>query len=109
MLKSVEVFDPAKNEWTPGLSMNQVRSGFGAAIIDGKIVVAGGELLDRREALTSVEIFDPATPTWVFAPSMPYELHGNPVATVQSVVYVLGGSDRAGAIDNKGRVLIYRP
>jgi N-acetylneuraminic acid mutarotase len=87
--------------------MNVARGGFGAAVLDGRIVVIGGEVLSGpNTALTSVEVFDPQTESWTAGPDLPVGLHGVPAAAVNSELYILGGSDRAGSIDNKGRVLI---
>jgi hypothetical protein len=90
--------------------MAVARGGLGAAVLGDRIVVAGGEVVFLGlETLDSVEVFDPAQATWSFAPVLPVPLHGVPAAGLDGVLYVLGGSDRAGAIDNHGRVLMYRP
>ena len=39
---SVEIFDPEKNEWTEGPSLNMRRSGPGCCVVDGCIYVLGG-------------------------------------------------------------------
>jgi hypothetical protein len=41
--------------------------------------------------------------------TMPVALHGLPAIGLDGRVYILGGSDRAGAIENQGRVFSYRP
>jgi N-acetylneuraminic acid mutarotase len=87
--------------------MRVARAGFGAAIMTGKIVVAGGEILSgNNRALTSVEIYDPATDSWADGPDLPIGLHGVPAVGLENTLYLLGGSDAAGGIDNRGRVLI---
>lgn len=109
-LTSVEIFAPETNAWTPGPDMDVARAGFGAAVLMDEIVVVGGEVLSgRNQALVSVEIFDPATGVWSTGPDLPLGLHGVPAAAVNGELYVLGGSERAGGIDNNGRVLIYQP
>ncbi|MGH2626452.1 MAG: Kelch repeat-containing protein, partial [Anaerolineales bacterium] len=61
-LASVEIFRPARGDWASGPPMLVPRAGFAAAVVDGRIVVAGGEvIMTGRETLGSVEIFDPAT------------------------------------------------
>ena len=109
-LASVEIFDPASGAWRAGPALNEARSGFGAAAVGGRIVVAGGEILGERpwRALASAEAYDPATAAWARLPELPAGIHGMPVAGHGGAAFVLGGSDRAGGIDNRGRVLTYR-
>jgi hypothetical protein len=90
--------------------MNERRSGFGAAVLNGQIVALGGEIIfTGRATLDSVEWFDPAAGSWIYGPAMPYVLHGVPAATVGDTLYVVGGSDVAASAINSGRLLIYRP
>ncbi len=106
-LATVEVFDPASGSWRDGPEMNEARSGFGAAVVGDRIFAAGGEILGQRPwtALASAEMYDPETGAWRLLPDLPAGIHGMPVAGYDGTVYVLGGSDRAGGIDNRGRVL----
>jgi hypothetical protein len=108
--KSAEVYDPATDRWSPVEPMHIARGGFGAATLGGIVYAAGGEVLSgNRETLRSVEAFDPATGGWVILDPIPVALHGVPMVSNEGALYLLGGSDRAGAIENEGRVLIYRP
>jgi hypothetical protein len=36
-------------------------------------------------------------------------LHGVPAVALDGRLFVLGGSDRAGAVENRGRTLAYQP
>ena len=109
-LDSVEVYDPATDRWSPGISLDHARGGHAAAVLDGKIYVMGGEVLTGTTlALDSVEVFDPATGSWSPGMPMPVALHGLPAIGLDGRVYALGGSDRAGAIENHGRVFSLRP
>lgn len=109
-LATVEIFDPASGAWRAGPEMNEARSGFGAAVVGGRIVVAGGEILGARPwtALASAEVYDPETGAWAFLPALPAGIHGMPVVGFEGTAIVLGGSDRAGGIDNRGRVLVFQ-
>jgi hypothetical protein len=75
--------------------------------MDGKIYVAGGELINILKALKSVEVFDPATKAWSFLPNLPGPLHGVPLVAVDGTLYVIGGSGRAGDVINAGRMYSY--
>ena len=109
-LATVEIFDPASGAWREGPEMNEARSGFGAAVVGDGIIVAGGEILGERPwtALASAEAYDPASAAWARLPDLPAGIHGMPVVGYEGAAFVLGGSDRAGGIDNRGRVLRYR-
>ena len=110
-LATVEIFDPASGEWRDGPSMKEARSGFGAAVVGSRIVVAGGEILGARPwtALASAEEYDPESGAWTLLPELPAGIHGMPVVGNRGTAFVLGGSDRAGGIDNRGRVLKLSP
>ena len=109
-LATVEIFDPASGEWRDGPTLNEARSGFGAATAGDRIVVAGGEILGQRPwtALASAEAYDPAAAAWTRLPDLPAGIHGMPVAGYEGTAFVLGGSDQAGGVDNRGRVLKFR-
>ena len=109
-LPTVEIFDPARGAWRAGPAMNEARSGFGAAALGDGIVAAGGEILGRRpwKALASAERYDAETGVWAPLPELPAGIHGMPLASYDGSVYLLGGSDSAGGIDNRGRVLELR-
>ena len=110
-LATVEIFDPASGTWRDGPEMNEARSGFGAAVVGDRIVVAGGEILGARPwtALASAEEYNAETGTWALLPELPAGIHGMPVVGYEGTAIVLGGSDQAGGVENRGRVLVYSP
>jgi len=57
-LCSVEKYSEAEKRWKFVASMKRGRSGFGCAVIDGKIYVAGG---DRTH---TAEVYDPIRNEW---------------------------------------------
>ena len=90
-LSSIEIYDPQADEWTAGPPLAE-RAGFAAAVVEGRIVVLGGEVLSgSRRTLDSVEIFDPAQGRWQPGPALPVPLHGVPAVSVNARLYVLGG------------------
>ncbi|HJW89281.1 MAG TPA: hypothetical protein VJ436_01430, partial [Anaerolineales bacterium] len=58
----------------------------------------------ERRALDSVEVLTPGG-GWTPGPPLPVGLHGVPAVGLGQRLFVLGGSDRAGGIQNAGRVL----
>jgi N-acetylneuraminic acid mutarotase len=108
-LNTIEIYDPESDRWELGPPMQENRSGFGAAVLNGQIVVMGGEIIySGLDTLDSVEVFDPAAGNWSFAPPMPFTLHGVPAAVSNGTLYVLGGADVAGTANNFGRTLVYK-
>ena len=100
---TIEIYDPESESWRLGPSLNEARSGFGASIIEGAIVVAGGEVFSPDEALSSVELFDARSGEWSFIVPLPHGLHGNPLIAVGSDLYLPGGSTQAAGVENDGR------
>lgn len=72
------------------------RTEVAAAVLDGRIVVAGG-LTPDGAASDRVDFYDPAANRWEPAPALPLGLHHSGMAAVGDRVYVAGGyTNRAG-------------
>ena len=87
-----ERFDPASGNWEGLPDLPTPRGSFGAALVDGRIVVVGGE--EPTRVLATVEIYDIANRTWSTQAPINTPVHGQAVAAVGSTVYVIGGADR---------------
>lgn len=95
---SVSIYDPVLARWRAGPPLNRARGGFAAAVVDGQLVVAGGELLSGGARLEpSVEVLAPGADAWQFAPDMPVALHGVGGAAAAGRFWLLGGSTVAGS------------
>jgi kelch-like protein 20/kelch-like protein 24/35 len=83
--------------------MQEGRSGFGAAVIDGSIVVAGGEVLVAPFSVrTSVERFDPAAGSWRFEAELPMPLHGTGATAYDGRMYLFGGATMPASAEVRG-------
>jgi len=72
------------------------RTEVASAVLDGRIVVAGGLTIDGA-ASDRVDVYDPATNTWQVGPALPIGLHHSGMAALDARVYVAGGyTNRAG-------------
>jgi serine/threonine-protein kinase PknK len=87
-----ERFDPESGEWVKLVDMPTPRGSYGAAYIDGRIVVVGGE--EPTRVLSTVEMYDIADSKWTTLAPIPTPRHGEMVAAVGNTVYCIGGANR---------------
>ena len=90
----VEVYDPAKNQWTYATRSPTARGDVTGAVYNGKIYVAGGEFQDTKRKMTfwAVEAYDPAKDRWDELPHLQIARHGFASAVVGNTLHVMGGS-----------------
>ncbi|MBM3450095.1 MAG: kelch-like protein [Armatimonadetes bacterium] len=96
----------AGNTWRRRAAMPTKRSGGGAAVLGGRIYVAGG----RPPGGSDFAVYDPAADTWRRLPDLPTQRNHLAMAAVDDKIYVIGG--RFGAGFNSERtpaVEIYDP
>jgi hypothetical protein len=95
---TVEIFDPVSRRWREGPFMKHARSGHAAAVVGNRIVVAGGERVDRLPAtlVPQAEIFTVGDLEWRAAPNMPVPVHGAPGASWGGRFFVISGSTLPG-------------
>ena len=100
------MYDPAVGGWVVRAPMPTARSGGGAAVIDGKIYVAGG----RPPGGSAFEVYDPATNQWERLPDLPSQRNHLAVAAVNGRIIVAGGRTGPGANAERSDVVeIYDP
>jgi N-acetylneuraminic acid mutarotase len=74
------------------------RAGGAAAVVDGLVVVAGGEgnAVTGSGVFSEVEAFDASVNRWSSLPPMETPRHGMGAAAYDGVFYVPGGATRQG-------------
>ena len=72
--------------------MHTARSGSGAAALDGRIYVVGGQ--DRAVHYSSMESYDPKERKWTMCPSMKHPRSGVATVVLDRYIYAIGGRDR---------------
>ena len=72
--------------------MHTARSGAGAAALDGRIYVIGGQ--DRAAHYSSMECYDPKERMWYMCPSMKHPRSGVATVVQGRYLYAVGGRDR---------------
>jgi predicted small secreted protein len=92
----VQRYDPKANRWTILPRAPQTVSGAGAAIVDGQLIVAGGEGV--TSVSTTVQALDVSAPnaTWTTLPSLTPGRHGLGVTAIGKTLYAIGGATKAG-------------
>jgi N-acetylneuraminic acid mutarotase len=76
--------------WVQRASLPRERREMPAAVLGGRIHLAGG-FGDDRVVLTSHEIYDPAADAWAPGPPLPSPRHHHGTAALDGKLYVVGG------------------
>ena len=63
-LKTVERYDPQKDEWEMVANMGTKRWGAGVAVMENRLWVIGGMNGAERGALPTLEVYDPHVDKW---------------------------------------------
>lgn len=110
---SVDIFDPVTRVWRPGPSLNRAHSGFAAAVVEGQIMLAGGEHPQppgvRWTMEPSLEVYSPQEGRWFTGPDIPTPVHGVGGVALDGRFYLLGGSTNPGGVGNPGIIQSYVP
>lgn len=80
--------------WTTQLADPTPREYAASAVLNGKVYVMGGQLIDNGvpgQVTHLVEIYDPASNTWSAAPPMPTARMGLVAAVIDGRIYAIGG------------------
>ncbi|XP_043679056.1 kelch-like protein 5 [Vespula pensylvanica] len=98
---SIYSFSLRENSWKSVATMWGKRLQFGAAVVDRKLIIAGGR--DGLKTLNTVECFDFSTRNWSTLPSMIVHRHGLGVAVLGGPLYAVGGHDGWSFLDTVER------
>ncbi|GMH45013.1 hypothetical protein BSKO_12970 [Bryopsis sp. KO-2023] len=90
-LKMVEVYNPYRDEWSPGPAMPSSFSFTGAAAVGSDVVVIGGTMYSAN-----VCRFDGRTRSWVGCPPLNTARVHSAITSMAGVLYVLGGRTGVG-------------
>ena len=91
VLRTVEEYDPAKNQWRRRADMRIGRSDLASGLVNGKIYAIGGSIQVgwRRK---HVEQFDPVTDTWETKSDLLEPRSTRSAHVVDGKIYVFGGA-----------------
>jgi N-acetylneuraminic acid mutarotase len=114
-------FQPCKNPvpvtmpsgtWEPRTPPALFRSETSAAVLDGKIYIAGGlagKSTFYTEITTSFEVYNPATNAWKALAPLPKALHHMAIAGARGRIYMTGGYTALDFIANNKSAWAYDP
>lgn len=97
-LKTVERYDPLRNEWTQVASMRLPRSQFGLAALQGRLYAVGGYC--GISEIEHVEHYDPLANKWTDVNGLNKARMSHGTVTYGERIYVIGGSNSVGVLDS---------
>jgi N-acetylneuraminic acid mutarotase len=90
----VDIYDPVGDGWSSGAEMLNARGGSAAGVVNGTIIVVGGEgnAAEQSGVFAQNEQYDPLADEWTALEPMPTPRHGMGAAGFDGVLYVPGGA-----------------
>jgi len=92
-LLSIEVYDPVSDKWEEFGNMTNGKAGHGSCVLNDKIYVAGGNLIEPSEdVLNDFEFYDPEENAWVNLAPLPTINTYMSLCTYKNKIYAIGGT-----------------
>ena len=91
---AVQRFDPNADRWTQLPAAPGKVSDAAAAVVGGRLIVAGGESIGT--VFNTVWAYDLVSSTWSTLPNLPAPRHGLAVAGIGNTLYAIDGASQAG-------------
>src|SRR5215207_1726465 len=101
-VSEVDVFDFATGRWTtlpPSANLPTPRAGTTSVVVDGRLLVLGGESAAQQPAHAEVEAFDPRTGRWTTLAPMTVGRHATQAVLHRGKLYIAAGSRTRGATE----------
>ncbi len=97
VVPEVDEFDIAAGTWkTTGDPIPTPRAGTASMVLNGALVVAGGESMAQKQAHDEVERFHPSTGKWDELPSLVRGRHGSGLILYENTVCIAAGCGSRG-------------
>jgi len=96
----VDVYDLATGQWStlpPSANIPTERAGTATVVLDGRLLVIGGESGAQAIAHSEVEAYDPSTGSWTTLPPLQVGRHGAQAIVHGDAIYIAAGSSIRGA------------
>ena len=91
---AVQRFDPNADRWTQLPAAPGKVSDAAAAVVGGRLIVAGGESIGT--VFSTVWAYDLVSSTWSTLPNLPAPRHGLAVAGIGNTLYAIDGASQPG-------------
>jgi N-acetylneuraminic acid mutarotase len=96
----VDAYDPVARQWSSRAPMPRARGGSAAGVVNGQIIVVGGEgnaaSANANRVFPETDVYDPMANTWRTLAPMRTPRHGMGAAGVGDTLYVPGGATAQG-------------
>jgi N-acetylneuraminic acid mutarotase len=92
----VQRYDPKADHWDILTPTPQPVSGAGAAIVDGRLIVVGGEGVTTVSGTAQAYDLTASTATWTPLTSLDPGRHGLGVTAIDNTLYAIGGATKPG-------------
>jgi len=96
----VDAYDPATRQWTQKANMPVARGGCMGGVVNGQIVIVGGEGnardINPNGVFPDTDVYDPVADMWRVMAPMRTPRHGTGAAGVGNKLYVPGGATAQG-------------
>lgn len=94
---AVDVYDIEAGSWTTlAAPLPTGRAGTATVVVDGRVLVIGGESMRQKEAHAEVEALDLASGRWEAWAPLPRGRHGTQAGIVDGDVHIVAGSGNRG-------------
>ncbi|HSO26445.1 MAG TPA: kelch repeat-containing protein, partial [Anaerolineales bacterium] len=94
-LNTIEIFTPGVG-WETGTPMPSGRRTMSVVVLNGEIIVMGGEKTPEGGAFQVTEAYDPVNDRWRLLTMMPVGRHGAVAGVIGNTAYVAGGGAEGG-------------
>ena len=109
---TLEVYDPATNEWTSKQPMPEPRSGHNGIAVNGCFHTFGGEHPSAGPSgvFPHHVLYDPTSDSWTRRPDIPVPVHGvTGLADINGWIHLPGGGTRMGGSSGDTQHQVVRP
>jgi large repetitive protein len=112
-IAEVDVYDLESGQWSTlpsAANLPTPRAGSAVAVLNGRLLVLGGESGVQQAAHSEVEAYDPATGRWISLSPLLQGRHGTQAIVHDNEVYIAAGSRTRGATEiNSQEIFSQRP
>ncbi|NNF02077.1 MAG: hypothetical protein HKN22_05290, partial [Bacteroidia bacterium] len=109
-IAQVDYYDLATQQWTTLSSLSNIpteRAGCAAALVNGNVMICGGESIDQGPAHDECEILNTTTHLWTPADNMVLGRHGTQIGSMGNFHFIAAGVGYQGGGPRWGSIEVY--